>query len=194
MLFCLFLLTVIPVQTIEKTRFNTTHPLDERRLENGDIILRYGKGLWSQFFRDVSRRDKRFSHAGIVVREEGAFYVIHAAAAELTGVGKVTCDPLGAFLEASSDYAVYRLAVSGPVRQKIAHNARNYLGVSFDTSFDLSEQERLYCTEMVMQAVNKATGFVVIRPTAASGIAVVAPDNCYEHRLVRSVIAGPGES
>ena len=193
-LFCCAFLIAFPVVTGDQTRFDAKTVIEEGALEEGDIILRYGNGLWSPVFRNVSRRDKRFSHAGIVVREGGAACVVHASAADLTGVGKVSWETVEDFLAASADYAVYRLAIPDLVRQRIAANARSYLGLSFDTLFDLSDTSRLYCTELVMQAVNEAAGFVVIRPTVANGIAVVAPDNCYEHGLIREVVVKPGES
>lgn len=186
-LFCFAFLIAFPVMTNDRNGLNEKTVVEKKVFEEGDIILRYGDGLWSPFFRDISRRDKRFSHAGILVRENGEICVVHASAADLTGVGKVSCESLETFLATAADYAVYRLAIPEPVKQRIAANARNYLGFSFDSSFDLSDKERLYCTELVMQAVNEAAGFAVIRPTVTNGIAVVAPDNCYEHRRFFSV-------
>lgn len=193
-LFCFAFLIAFPVMTSDRNRPNEKKVIEKNVFEEGDIVLRYGGGLWSPFFRDISRRDKRFSHAGILVRENGEICVVHASAADLTGIGSVSCESLETFLTTAADYAVYRLAISEPVKRRIAANARNYLGSSFDSSFDLSDKERLYCTELVMQAVNEAAGFAVIRPTVTNGIAVVAPDNCYEHRLIREVAAKPDES
>jgi len=188
---CFTLITALPAATHEQTCLNAKPVVNEEVLEEGDIILRYGNGLWSQVFRDISGRDKRFSHAGIVVRGVRGVCVVHASAADLTGVGNVSCEPVEDFLSSSADHAVYRLAIPWPVKQRIAVNARKYLGVPFDSAFDLSDTGRLYCTELVMQAVNQAAGFAVIRPTVTNGIALVAPDNCYEHRLIREVACTP---
>ena len=151
-------------------------------LDEGDIILRYGNGFWSPVFRNVSRYEKRFSHAGVVVREKGTFNVVHASAHEMNGAGHVSRVSLEQFLSVSSDYAVYRFETEKNVRLRIAENAERYVGRPFDSSFNLADRKRLYCTELVMHAVNDAVGYKAISPTVTSGIALVAPDDCYEGR------------
>ena len=151
-------------------------------LDEGDIILRYGNGFWSPVFRNVSRHEKRFSHAGVVVMEKGVFIVVHASAHEMNGAGRVSRVSLEQFLSVSSDYAVYRFGIGRNVRLRIAENAKSYVGLPFDSSFNLADRKRLYCTELVMHAVNDAVGYKVISPTVANGVALVAPDDCYEER------------
>ncbi len=151
-------------------------------LDEGDIILRYGNGFWSPFFRNVSRHEKRFSHAGVVVMEKGAFTVVHASAHEMNGEGSVSRVSLEQFLSVSSDYAVYRFETGKNVRLRIAENAKSYVGRPFDSSFNLADSKRLYCTELVMHAVNDAVGYKAISPTVTNGVSLVAPDDCYEGR------------
>ena len=95
-------------------------------LDEGDIILRYGNGFWSPFFRNVSRHEKRFSHAGVVVMEKGTFTVVHASTHEMNGEGSVSRVSLEQFLSVSSDYAVYRFETGKNVRLRIAENAKSY--------------------------------------------------------------------
>lgn len=156
-------------------------------LDEGDIILRYGNGFWSPFFRNVSRHEKRFSHAGVVVMDKGTFTVVHASADEMNGEGGVSYVSLEQFLSVSSDYAVYRVEAGKNIRLRIAENAKSYVGRPFDPSFNLADSKRLYCTELVMHAVNDAVGYKAIFPTVANGVSLVAPDDCYEGRVFFAV-------
>ena len=163
----------------------------ESLLAEGDVILRYGNGFWSPLCRDVSSREKRFSHAGIVVRDERGFGVVHASGGEFTGSGAVSCEPLGSFLASSTDFSVYRIDRAKVSGKKIAGNAAALIGRPFDRAFDLDDGgRRMYCTELVRHAVNTAAGFAVIGTTSVHGTPLVAPDDCYAHALFRKVADG----
>ena len=41
------------------------------QLQHGDIILRSGVGIWSQYIREYNKNDQRFSHVGIIFIEKG---------------------------------------------------------------------------------------------------------------------------
>ena len=45
--------------------------------QTGDIVLRNGKGFISDLFRNTSKREKKYSHAGIIVIENNQPYVYH---------------------------------------------------------------------------------------------------------------------
>ncbi len=156
-------------------------------LDEGDIIFRYGNGVWSPVFRNVSLTEKRFSHAGVIIVEKGRFWVVHASAHEMNGVGYVSKVSLEQFLAVSSDYAVYRFGKEKNVRWRIAENAKSYIGRPFDSSFDIADRNRVYCTELVMHSVNDAVGYNAISPTVVNGVSLVAPDDCYEGRGFFSV-------
>ncbi|ASQ89641.1 hypothetical protein CHL67_00745 [Prosthecochloris sp. GSB1] len=160
----------------------------ERLLVEGDVILRYGNGFWSPLCRDVSSREKRFSHAGIVVSGHDGLGVIHASGGEFTGSGAVSHEPLEAFLASAIDYSVYRIDNERVSGKRIAGNAAALIGRPFDRAFDLDDGgRRMYCTELVRDAVNNAAGFTVIGTTSVHGTAIVAPDDCYAHALFRKV-------
>ncbi len=151
----------------------------EAVLVDGDVILRYGNGFWSPFFRDMSRREKRFSHVGIVVRKEAELLVVHASACDVTGAGFVACEPLQDFLQHATDFAVYRLDSVSGVRQRIAGIAMSFVGRRFDPFFELGDASRLYCSELVMHAVNSAAGERLVVPVVVNGHEIVTIDNCY---------------
>ena len=47
-------------------------------IKRGDIVLRRGDGLWTQWFVDASTREKLYSHVGIAVNDGKAPMVVHS--------------------------------------------------------------------------------------------------------------------
>jgi len=151
------------------------------QLQPGDIVCRYGEGIWSEFFRNSSTRDKRFSHVGILAFDAGEPFVIHASADDRSGIGEVREEPLSEFLAGARDVAIYRLGGEEGIGKRIAENARSYLGVPFDPAFDLASDERIYCSELVRLSVNAAAGEAIVTTSLMHGREIVAIDDCYLH-------------
>ncbi|NTV99454.1 MAG: hypothetical protein HGA70_09865 [Chlorobiaceae bacterium] len=153
----------------------------------GDLVFRYGNGFWSPYFRDASQVHKRFSHAGVIVFRNGWPWVVHSDAHSLTGIGKVHMVRLESFLADASDYAFFRLALPSGARERVAAAAVSYIGRPFDVSFDTGDASRLYCSELVMHAVNDACGREFIRPSVIHGKPVVTIEDCYRDDRVREL-------
>ena len=148
-------------------------------VRRGDLVLRLGSGTWTRYFQQTSTRDPRFSHAGIVVTNAPGAWVVHSEADETTGAGGVWCQDWKGFCEPAVDCAVWRLSDDPETAERIARAAEVRLGVPFDTQFDLSETNALYCTEFVRTAVNEALGETRIGTSRTRGVLFVAVDDCY---------------
>ena len=132
---------------------------DDIELRTGDIIIAGGVSLQSRLVRSMTE-DNRYSHVGLIeVTPQGAF-VIHAAptGAGDGGVGdKVAKIPLGLFLAERGYVAVrvMRLKAQTAEAKQAAEDACAFSlacvdkAVPFDNAFDLSEQEKIYCSELV---------------------------------------------
>ena len=131
----------------------------ESQLKTGDIICRVGNGIWSDLCRELSKREKRFSHAGVILMgKDGTATVIHAEGNDFTGIGQVLEEPLAEFLTGGDSAAVFRLNTPNrALEDEMAFKStiREYLGVPFDFKFDLSSHERFYCTELVYCIMGK---------------------------------------
>lgn len=168
----------------ETERTATRHPVAlaesaEPILEPGDIVCRYRGGMWSETFRNLSRRERRFSHAGVVVAESGRMWVAHAEADDVSGAGGVRKELFREFAGKARDFAVYRVARPAAERRRIAEKALTFVGRPFDRSFDLATEGAVYCTELVWRCVNGATGEEIIGTTAAAGRRIVTLDDCH---------------
>lgn len=156
-------------------------------LQSGDIIFRYGNGLWSRQFRNMSLRDKRFSHVGIVVIDSGQSYVVHASADDRHGHGQVERELVSCFLADAADFALYRVRGDVASGLQIACNALTYIGTSFDVCFSLDTDTEVYCSELVRICVNSAAGSEIIGTSMVEGIHIVAIDDCYNHASIINV-------
>lgn len=131
-------------------------------LKDGDIIMAGGVSLQSRMVRALTD-DNRHSHVGLIdVRPDG-IYVIHAAP---TGQGdgglgdRVASIPLELFLSERGYITaqVVRLServenAAALVDQAVAYSAGCAdRAVPFDNSFDLDEDETIYCSELIYLA------------------------------------------
>jgi len=135
--------------------------IDEQAVENGDMIFRRGVGLASDFVVSVDAAS-RFSHVGIICKQDGQTYVIHILPDEGRGDDdSVRMEPLSLFLSPAnaSGFAVCRLSGKHrAVAQRAASQALAFWKkqVCYDYDLDASNARRLYCSELVWQAYKMA--------------------------------------
>jgi Permuted papain-like amidase enzyme, YaeF/YiiX, C92 family len=154
------------------------------KIRNGDFIYRLGNGLFSDFIKDMSRFDKRFSHVGIVYKShlDDSVFVIHAEADDHTGIGLVKKETLAVFLHKVRDWGVFRIKTSEKYRKKIADYAFDYQEkqIPFDTSFDESDSSAFYCTELLKHCINNALNQELVKAkTVKNNKAFIAIDDTY---------------
>jgi hypothetical protein len=122
-------------------------------LQDGDIICRLGDRLWSEYFKDISPVDKRFSHLGIVRITDGKITVINAEGRAIEGKDLVNETDLDEFLAIAKAVGIYRLRL--PDGKALSTAATEYIGCPFDWSFDLQDDTKLYCTELLYAVLKK---------------------------------------
>lgn len=125
----------------------------------GDVVLRHGAGFWGVLFARLNPRDRRFSHAGVVVRSGGRWQVVHAEAGDLGREGMVRLDTWEAFVSPASRIALLRLtdaAAAGRVAD--AALAMHRAGLLFDFDFNLLRADAVYCSELVWRALSQGLG------------------------------------
>lgn len=152
----------------------------------GDVVVRKGYGAWTHYFINCSSREKRFSHVGIVSEIGSDIALIHADADERTGYGFVHSECWRSFFSDALECAVFRFDGDSSVASNIAINAKRRLGVKFDSAFDMTETNRLYCSEMVRLAINEAVGTNLVGFTRVCGRNVVAIDDLYRNGFRRN--------
>ena len=109
----------VMVQT-NKSVNNIKIPLiPDSLFSSGDIIFRDGRGVISSAFRRLSLTDPRYSHAGIIHKENGLVFVYHILGGERGQNNKMRkdllsyyCNPLIISRSFSVSSVPYFLAVS----------------------------------------------------------------------------------
>ena len=116
-------------------------------LRDGDIILRLGDGALSAPFSEISLTDKRFSHLGIVSIRDENISVINSVGFLTNRERGVEETPLEKFLQSAINAGIFRTkSVDGAL---ISAKAAEYLGRPFDWNFNLSDDSKIYCTELL---------------------------------------------
>jgi uncharacterized protein YycO len=130
-------------------------------LQDGDIICRLGDRLWSLYFKDVSPNDKRFSHLGIIRVNDTKITVINAEGRAIQGKDFVNEVDLDEFLEIAKAVGIYRLKNFDG--KKVSSTALEYIGYPFDWNFNLEDEKKIYCTELLYIILKKIAPEIEIK-------------------------------
>lgn len=153
--------------------------------QSGDVIYRLGNGLYSNFFKDFSDKDKRYSHVGIIYRTDmtDTVFVIHAEGDDLSGIGGIKKVTATTFLQDTKDWAIYRLKSDDSIRQRVAEQVLFYFkkkDIAFDMAFDTEDSTAFYCSELIAHCINNACNAKVIMPnTTKNNRPYIAIDDTY---------------
>ncbi len=149
---------------------------------DGDLVLRNGRGLVSSWFRKMSQKEQRYTHAGLLRIHNGKAWVVHCYQ-DSPEPGLVE-EPLEKFVNnhICSDYAIYRYDLNDAQRATLMSEIDVDIkkGVGFDDSFELNNDARQYCSEWVYHRLETASKDAEYIPlTHVKNFAYVAPDNLY---------------
>lgn len=166
-------------------------PVIAKNLESGQLVFRLGNGFFSNYFRKYASEEQKYSHLGMLSRENDSLFVYHSEASELTGVGLVKREPLTTFLEGIEVYDFYRFHYSDSITLNILDRVKAYHKdkVPFDLEFDSFHDDRLYCTELIATSVNRTMDSIVILPSLElNGRKLFALDDVYLNENVSKVV------
>jgi len=126
------------------------------KIQEGDIILRRGFGIFSDFIAGNLNNGgpTDVTHAGIIVKKNGTWQVIHALSSDVTNIDGVQIQPLSTFLQysAPAKIIITRAKNATPeLGKQIAERAQMYLNrhIPFDHSGVIDDDTELFCTELI---------------------------------------------
>ena len=134
-----------------------SYSIDTSILKDGDVIFRRGTSFVSNMVLMADEKSP-YSHTGIIKIIDNAFYVIHSVPAEKLGEEDLTkLELLANFLcrDRSTAIAIYRLKNQNETISDCAANLAYSFAeqkIPFDSDFNLSDDSRLYCTELVWKS------------------------------------------
>lgn len=131
-------------------------------LQDGDLVLRTGNDFISLTLRQFSRKDKTYSHCGLVRIEQGKVYVYHAIGGEDNPDARLRRESFEAFCnpEYNLGFGIFRYKLTPGEDRKLDSLIALYYRerIRFDMKFDLNTDSSFYCAEFVYKAVERATG------------------------------------
>jgi hypothetical protein len=147
----------------------------ELLLKEGDLVVRLNKDLESDYIRFFNRKDKQYSHSGLVFFEEGHPLVFHIYAGKDNPEGWIRKEPLHLFCdpERNASFGIYRYDLNAKEKEEIRKIIYSYYErkIKFDTAFNLRTDDRMYCSEMIKKGLEKATkNRIIIETTALTQI------------------------
>ncbi len=165
--------------------------IDVQGLRTGMLVCRLGNGFFSDYFKKYASKEKKYSHIGIISIENDTIFVYHSEASELTGVGKVKREPLNSFLYKIEVFDFFELNYSNTTITKILGITKGYYSdnIPFDLDFNSSNDDELYCTELVANSINKGLDYLLIKPSLElNGNKIFSLDDIYLNKNVKKVV------
>ncbi len=143
-----------------------------------------GLGADSYLLSQMNRKNKAYSHCGIVMIENGYPFVYHSIGGEDNPDERLRRDSASFFFSPKHntsiaimhyDYSDDRIAA---LRQIVSRYYKEK--PKFDMKFDLKTDDRIYCAEFIYKAVNKAMNDTsYIKTTSFLGYTFVGIDDLF---------------
>lgn len=134
----------------------------------GDLITRLGDDILSYQIKLMNDSDKSYSHTGLIIEREGQKFVAHIAPDENNG-DTIKYIPIEQFLDTAKNIkcALYRYDFTPAERNAMASTIEQFKkgGMHFDWMYDLSTDDKMYCSEMIGKALKIATNNKIICKT-----------------------------
>lgn len=140
-------------------------------LKDGDIILRHGYGLVSDGIANTMNEEFHVSHCAILVQSDTAkngFRVIHSVSQSLSPYDGVQEQWFPRFIRDSqrNSIMVVRMKfLTDSTRHIISDAALSYLErrVPFDHAFDITDTNKLYCSELPWLIIKNEFGIDIFK-------------------------------
>jgi hypothetical protein len=145
---------------------NANHKaVDEAKalMQEGDLIMRLEDDFISRLIADLSPVEKKYSHAGIVTKigNDLQVYNLYPALNKDSLHSGILLTPIDSFINPKkhATFALYRHTITKPEIDSFMASIRQFKNskITFDMKFDYSTDSSLYCSEMIVKAMEKAT-------------------------------------
>jgi len=132
-------------------------------LKNGYLIFRRGYGVDSMVASNFSNGEKRYSHAGIIYKENGKIFVIHSEDSKVKNFNGVVKENLKNYLEGIKIWAVYKYKNidNNKLNEYIVNLQKS--NILFDMDFDLKTDNKMYCSEFIYKSFNNISNKEIIK-------------------------------
>jgi hypothetical protein len=138
-------------------------------LKNGDLVVRSDEDIVGLSLRNMNDSDKSYSHSGLAFYEDSGWYVYNMMAGEENPSMEMRRDTLSFFIDRKrkSGYGIYRYKLNALAIDSLHELVKTQYTakLKFDSSFNLREDETMYCSEMIGKDLKAISGSAIIIPT-----------------------------
>jgi len=163
-------------------------------IQEGDIILRHGYGLVSDIIVKTLKEDYNISHCAIVVRDEkNKLKVIHTVSQSISDQDGMQQQHLKTFIKnsKSNSIIVVRLKNNSENTGKlISQKAQELLNlkIPFDHSFDITDDSKLYCSELIWKIILDEFGIEIFPDRSNNSKSYLNFSNFYNPEFFEIII------
>jgi hypothetical protein len=133
-------------------------------IHTGDIIVRSGKDFTSYQIRELSDKDKTYSHAGIALVSDTDVYIYHIIPPDLDenkADSTIRLEALEQFARPAKcfGFGIVRYKLTNEEITRSIHflDSLKNKKTAFDHRFDLTNADKMYCSEMIDNTLRYAT-------------------------------------
>lgn len=175
----------------EKQKDKNEVDIDVKKIENGFLICRLGNGYFSNYFRKYGSKEQKYSHIGIVSKENDSIFVYHSEASEFTGVGYVKKESLNSFLKEIQIFDFFEFNFSDSIKTNILNSVKVYYKkkTPFDLNFNSFNDDELYCTELIATSINNSVidSFEITPSLFLNGKKLYSLEDIYLNKNVKKI-------
>ncbi len=161
-------------------------------VKNGDLVLRQASDIVGGTIRNMNLKDKTYSHAGLVFEENGEWWVYHSIMGDDNPSGEVLRQKLDTFCYPKTIMKAFGIARYEMNEEEIAkvhvvmqEHFKNKM--KFDDKFDMNDDSKLYCAEIIANALKSSTnGRIIIPTTQAQNVRIKDP--AYKGKFYKELI------
>lgn len=155
------------------SKYYSEIPFNKDILEEGDIILRRGSGILSNYIINKLNDSLPISHCGIIAKNGNDVDVIHSILNEEKGIKGITKEPLGSFIQDGllNSLVIVRYKQSKKFKLDFVAHAEEILKekIPFDPMFDIRTKEKMYCTEIIWYISKNLLGKDIFKEKVMAG-------------------------
>jgi hypothetical protein len=132
-------------------------------LKRGDLVLRKGKDAISQILADLNPKERRYSHCGMVeiINNKLFVYNINPESKFAIQDDTIRLEPIDSFLSAkiNEEIGAYRFNLTEKEIDSTYKIFKQFQSkkARFDMKFNMADDDHLYCSELIVKSIEKAT-------------------------------------
>lgn len=155
---CIFILSAGCTTNNRQIESYTLCDQDKALFQSGDIILRKGNGLLSEFITNYLADTLAVSHCGIIIRNNNDLQVVHSLSKSVSDTDGVQICTLDDFTKESIPNSIFVIRYKEDTVGRIASQALYYLQIHkpFDSKFDMQDSSAFFCSELPLHILKYA--------------------------------------